>query len=56
MTLSLGSWFMSLAHRLTEMNIWVKFNKNQPKGSGDMEKTRNSRVKPLIVTCDHDSR
>ena len=47
---------MCCTHRLTERNIWVKFNENQPKGSGDMEKTRNSRVNPLTVTCDLDSR
>ena len=41
---------------LTERNIWVKFNENQPKGSEDIEKTRNSRVNALTVTCDLDSR
>ena len=39
------------AHRLTERNNLVKFNENQPKGSGDMEMTRNSRVNPLTLTC-----
>ena len=47
---------MCSAHRLTERNIWVKFNENQSKGSGDMEITRNSRVNPLTLTCDLESR
>ena len=29
---------------------------NQSKGSGDMEQTRNSRVNPLALTCDLESR
>ena len=41
------------AHRLTEWKIWVKFNENRPKGSGDIERKRNSRVNPLTLTCDH---
>ena len=33
----------------------MKFNENRLKGSGDMERTRNSRVrKPLTLTCDLD--
>ena len=44
---------MCLAHRLTERNIWGKFKENRPKGSGDMERTHNSRVNPLTLTCDH---
>ena len=43
---------MCSAHRLIERNIWVKFNENCPKGSGDMEWTRNSRVNLLTWTCD----
>ena len=46
---------MNSAHCLTERNIWVKFNENRPKGSGDMERTRNSRVNPLTLTCDLES-
>ena len=34
----------------------MKFNKNRPKGSGDMERARNSRVYPLTLTCDLESR
>ena len=47
---------MCSAHRLTKGNIWVKINENHPKGSEDMEQTRNSRVNPLIFTCDLESR
>ena len=55
LTLTLGSWVMCSAHRLTERNIWVKFNENRPKKcSGDMEQTRNARVNPLTLTCDLD--
>ena len=32
----------------------MKFNENRFKGSGDMERTRNSRVNPLTLTCDID--
>ena len=32
---------MCSANRLTERNIWVKFNENRPKDSGDMKRTRN---------------
>ena len=42
---------MCSAHRLTESNIWVKFNENLLKGSGDKERTENSRVNHLA--CDH---
>ena len=56
MTLSLGRWVMCSAHLLLEWNIWVKFNENQPKGSGDMKITQNSRVNPLTFTCDLESR
>ena len=30
----------------------MKLHENRTKGSGDMEKTRNSRVNPLTFTCD----
>ena len=52
LTLSLGSWVMYSTHRLTKSNIWIEFNENRQKGSGDMEQTLNSRVNPL--TCDID--
>ena len=29
----------------------MKFNVNRLKGSEDMERTRNSRVNPLTLTC-----
>ena len=35
--LSLGSWVMCSAHRLTERNILVKCSENHPRASGDME-------------------
>ena len=41
---------MCSAHCLTERNIWVKFNENHTKSSGDMERTQNSIVNPLTVT------
>ena len=44
---------MCFAHCLTERNIWVKFNENRPKGSGDVEITRNSSVIPFTLTCDY---
>ena len=37
---------MCSAHRLKERNIWVQFDENQSKGSGDIEMTRNSMVNP----------
>ena len=54
LTLSLCSQVIGSANHLTERNIWLKFNENRPNGSGDMEKTRNSRVNPMI--CDLESR
>ena len=30
----------------------TEFHENRSKGSGDMERTRNSRVNPLTLTCD----
>ena len=50
LTLSLCSQVIDSAHHITESNIWVKFNENPPKGSGDMEQTQNSRLNHL--TCD----
>ena len=41
LTLSLRRRVMGSAHHLTERNVWVKFNENRCKGSGDMEQTRN---------------
>ena len=32
----------------------MKFNKNRLMGSGDMERTKKSRVNPLTLTCDLD--
>ena len=43
---------MCFAQRLTERNIWVKFNEIRLQGSGDVKRTPNSRVNPL--TCDMD--
>ena len=36
LTLSLCSGVIGFAHYLTKRNIWVKFNENCLKGSGDM--------------------
>ena len=44
---------MGFAHSLTERNIWVKFNGNRLKDSVDIERTQNSKVNPLTLTCDH---
>ena len=46
---------MGSAHRLTENSIWVKLNENRLKGSGDMERTHNSRVKPMTLNCNLES-
>ena len=54
MTLNLRSRIMGSAQRLTERSIYVKFNENRSKGSGDIEQTRNSRVNPMTLNCDHD--
>ena len=56
MTLSLNSRVIDSAHCLTERNIWVKFNENHLKVTGDMERTRNSRVNLMTSTCDLESR
>ena len=52
--LSLYIPFIGPTHCLTERNIWVKLHENRPKGSGDMERTRNSKVNHLTLTCDLD--
>ena len=41
---------MCSAHHLTKRNIRVKCHENRSKGSGDMERTRNSRVNLLTLT------
>ena len=56
LTLSLHSRVIGSAHRLTERNIWAKFIENRLKGSGEMTRTRNSRVNPLTLTCDLQSK
>ena len=38
---------MGYAHCITERNSVVKFHENRPKGSGDIERTRNLMVNPL---------
>ena len=43
-------WVMSAAHHLTEANIQPKFKENPSRGIGDMERTRNSRLKPMTLT------
>ena len=45
---------MCSAHCLTKRNISVKFHENRSRGSGDMKRTRNSRVNPLTLICDLD--
>ena len=52
LTLSLCSRVIGSAHYLTKRNIWVKLKENRLKGSGNMERTRNSKVNPLTLTCD----
>ena len=32
----------------------MKFKENRSKGSGDMERTRNSRINPMTLKCDID--
>ena len=54
MTLSLSSWVLGSAHRLTERNIWVKFNENSSKSSGDMEQTWNGTINLMTMKCDID--
>ena len=38
------------------MNIWVKLNENRPIGSEDSKRILNSRVNPLTLTCDLETR
>ena len=52
LTLSMCSRVIGSAHNLTQRNIWVKFDENRLDGSGDMERTPNSRGNPLTLTCD----
>ena len=40
------------AHCPTEVNIRTKFRENPPKGKGDTERTKNSRLKPVTLNCD----
>ena len=47
---------MCSAHRLTKIIILVKYYENRSKGSGNMEQQENSRVTPLTLTCDLESR
>ena len=56
LNLESASRVIGFAHRLNVKNIWVKFNENHLKGSVDMEQTQNSRVNPLTLTCDLESR
>ena len=56
LTLSLCSLVIGSAHYLTKRNIWMKSNENSLKGPGDMEKTQNSMINPLTLTCDLASR
>ena len=56
LTLSMYSQVIGSAHFLTERNIWMEFNENGLKGSGDMDRTQNSRVNPMTLTCDFESR
>ena len=39
---------------LTERNIGVKLNENRSKDSGYIERTINSMVNPMTLTCDID--
>ena len=50
LTSSLCSGAIGSAHYLTKRNIWITFNENPLKGSGDMVRTRNSRVNPLTLS------
>ena len=47
---------MCSAHRLIERNIWVKFNENCSKGSGDLERKQNPWVNSMTLACDLESR
>ena len=39
LTLSLGSWVICFAHRLTKSKIWAKFHENLSMALGDVERT-----------------
>ena len=41
-------------HIVPQVNIWPKFRENLPRGKGDTERTRNSRLKPMTLNCDLD--
>ena len=56
LTLSLCIRVIGSAHSLPEKNIWLKFNGDNPKGSGDMEQTRNSSLSPFACDIDFESR
>ena len=45
---------MDSAHCLTKVNILPKVNENLSKGSGDMERTCNARLKLVTFECDLD--
>ena len=47
-------WVIDSAHCLTKVNIWPKFKENPSAGTGDTERTRNSRLKPVTLNCDLD--
>ena len=36
------------------VNIIPKFRENPPRGKGDIERTRNSRLKSMTLNCDLD--
>ena len=45
---------MDSADRLSLVNILFKFDENLFKGLGDMERTRNARLKHVTFNCDFD--
>ena len=52
LTMSRHGWVIDSAHRLNKQNIWPKFKEIPSRGIGDMERTRNSRLKPMTLTFD----
>ena len=54
LTLSRHGWVLDSAHHLTKVNIWPKFKENPSTGIKDTERTQNSRLKPMTLTCDLD--
>ena len=54
LVLSEHGWVMGSTHRLTEANIWSKFNENPSRGKGELERTRNSKLKLVTFNCDLD--